>query len=576
MINTLRNIFIVVIAILSIACSSVKQAVLVPDLLVSKDSLKRADNIFIDALKNKSLGNVEEAKTQFIKTLSFNPRNDAAYFELSRIYYSQKDVVSARELIEKAIYLSPKNEWYLMLYTDFLKEDNELKKCEEVFYQLSIIKPNNTDFLIEIVNLQIAQRKYKDALASLESIKKQLVESKDFAMQKEELHRALGQNDEAIATILKFVGTDTLNTDKLLIIALTYKQNGKIAKSVNTYERVIELDDENGLALLELSDHYRKLGDREKHQFYQEKAFASTDISYDAKIRTLFSYIQLLSKDPSLTNEALKLAQIISETHSSEANAYAIYAEILYNAKQLESAKTNLYKAISLKQDVYNYWNQLLVITAELEQYEELIKIADSAILFFPNQSIICYLQGIAYNQLDQFENTIAPVERGLSISFDNIALKAELHALLGEAYHNLENYELSDQHFGDCIEIDSNNVFVLNNYSYYLSVRNEKLPLAERLSKRSNQLSPNSQSFEDTYAWILYRLAKYDLALIWINKAIEHGGYKNGVILEHKGDILFQLGNKADAIEQWKIAKSIGQNSDLIDKKIKDGKLHE
>jgi tetratricopeptide (TPR) repeat protein len=108
------------------------------------------------------------------------------------------------------------------------------------------------------------------------------------------------------------------------------------------------------------------------------------------------------------------------------------------------------------------------------------------------------------------------------------------------------------------------------------LLVRNEKLPLAERLSKRSNQLSPNSQSFEDTYAWILYRLAKYDLALIWINKAIEHGGYKNGVILEHKGDILFQLGNKADAIEQWKIAKSIGQNSDLIDKKIKDGKLHE
>jgi Tfp pilus assembly protein PilF len=108
MINNLRNIFIAVIATLSIACTSAKQAVLVPDVQVSKDSLKRADNIFIDALKNKSLGNVEEAKTQFIKTLSFNPRNDAAYFELSRIYYSQKDVVSARELIEKAIYLSPK------------------------------------------------------------------------------------------------------------------------------------------------------------------------------------------------------------------------------------------------------------------------------------------------------------------------------------------------------------------------------------------------------------------------------------------------------------------------------------
>ena len=77
MINNLRNIFIAVIAILSIACSSAKQAVLVPDVQVSKDSLKRADNIFIDALKNMSLGNVDLincvlASSTFPKDLFFS------------------------------------------------------------------------------------------------------------------------------------------------------------------------------------------------------------------------------------------------------------------------------------------------------------------------------------------------------------------------------------------------------------------------------------------------------------------------------------------------------------------------
>ena len=40
-------------------------------------------------------------------------------------------------------------------------------------------------------------------------------------------------------------------------------------------------------------------------------------------------------------------------------------------------------------------------------------------------------------------------------------------------------------------------------------------------------------------------------------------------MIIEHYGDILFKLGEKKEAIDQWKKAKLIDSGSELLDKKI-------
>jgi Tfp pilus assembly protein PilF len=46
--------------------------------------------------------------------------------------------------------------------------------------------------------------------------------------------------------------------------------------------------------------------------------------------------------------------------------------------------------------------------------------------------------------------------------------------------------------------------------------------------------------------------------------------------ILEHYGDVLFQLGQIDKAVEQWQNAKSNGATSVNLDKKIGDRKLYE
>jgi predicted negative regulator of RcsB-dependent stress response len=54
---------------------------------------------------------------------------------------------------------------------------------------------------------------------------------------------------------------------------------------------------------------------------------------------------------------------------------------------------------------------------------------------------------------------------------------------------------------------------------------------------------------------------------------AIKNGGDKNGVIVEHYGDILFMLGEKEKAMEQWKNALDKGEVSEFLSEKIKQGR---
>ena len=116
----------------------------------------------------------------------------------------------------------------------------------------------------------------------------------------------------------------------------------------------------------------------------------------------------------------------------------------------------------------------------------------------------------------------------------------------------------------------------MLNNYSYYLSLRKLNLDKAEAMSKKCNELEPNNNSYQDTYGWILYQMKKYDDAKVWVGKAVDNGGRNNGTLLEHYGDILYQLGNKDEALKYWIDAKKAKGTSELIDKKIADKKLYE
>jgi tetratricopeptide (TPR) repeat protein len=84
----------------------------------------------------------------------------------------------------------------------------------------------------------------------------------------------------------------------------------------------------------------------------------------------------------------------------------------------------------------------------------------------------------------------------------------------------------------------------------------------------------PDNDTYLDTYAWVLYKMKDYAGAKASLEKALQTT--KDATVIEHYGDVLYQLGEKEKAVAEWQRAKKAGQGSDLLERKLKDRKLYE
>ena len=229
-----------------------------------------------------------------------------------------------------------------------------------------------------------------------------------------------------------------------------------------------------------------------------------------------------------------------------------------------------------MKQNIKPVWTQILFIDVEESNYDSLIVYSEKAILYYPTEPLYYYFYGVSNSFFKNHIEAKNSLESGIEYVFDNDALYNEFQTSLADTYNSLSLYQKSDSLYEQALLRNPDNAIVLNNYSYYLSLRKYNLREAEQMSKRCNELEPNNGTYQDTYAWVLYWLEDYENARVWLEKALKNGGDKSAVIIEHYGDVLFKLGFKKEAVNQWIKAKSTGIGSELLDKKIENEKLFE
>ena len=140
---------------------------------------------------------------------------------------------------------------------------------------------------------------------------------------------------------------------------------------------------------------------------------------------------------------------------------------------------------------------------------------------------------------------------------------------MLGETYRNLKDDNSSDKAFEAALKLDPNNLLVLNNYSYYLSLREEDLKRALEMSSITVKAEPENATYLDTYGWILHKLGRNQEALKYLKKAIVNDEAPSGEILNHYGDVLSLLGKSEEAIEYYNEALKYSLEKEEIEKKI-------
>ena len=555
-----------------------------PDVATKKDTkedliekkAKKSKLLYLDANKQKILGNYEEATKLFLQCLEVNPEDAASMFELSRLYSRKGNLGEALKSAENAVKFDDTNPWYKILLAELYLDHYQYSNAVKIYSQLVKQYPDNIDYYYDWANSYIYAGKLMDAIKVYDIIEKKIGITDDISVQKKKIYLELNKIDEAAKEIQELILHYPDDPKYIAMLAELYMSNDMYEKAYDSYKKILEIDPENPFIHISLADYYRKTNNRDKAFEELKLGFENPKLDIDTKIQILLSYYTVSEFYSEFTENAFLLAEILLRVHPMEPKAYSIYSDFLVREEKYEEAREALRTVIKYDSSKYVIWDQLLRMDVELDDYESMAKTSQRAMELFPEQPLPYLFSGVSNFQLKNYDKAVKSLKRGAGFVVENDALLENFYTYLGDAYNQVKNFKESDDAYEKSLAIKPDNAYVLNNYSYYLSLRGENLDKAEKMAKKANDLNPGNASYEDTYAWVLYKLERYEEAKIWMEEALKNDGEKNPVLLEHYGDILFKLGMTEEAYEYWKKADNAGEGSEFLEKKIKDKKLYE
>ncbi len=554
-----------------VSCSSSKDTTKSPQHNV--ETPDEATALYLDGVKQRILENYEEAKDLFLEVLEKKPNHGPANYDLARIEQEEQNYVDAENHIRKAVKAEPENKWYQISLAEILKEQQKLEESIKVYERIIDQFEDNPRLYFEIAMMYVYLGEYDNAIKYYDKIENSVGINERLSVQKQKLYKQLGKTEKAIAELKKLVESQPDNVKYYNLLAKTYVEDGQYEKAQEAYEKVKMIDPGNAFVHINLADLYRKQDKRDKAYQELKKGFAQPQLDLDTKIQILVTYYSVSEMYSGQKAQTFTLAKTLVETHPDKSEAHSVYADFLNKDNKKDKAKKHFRKAIDLDNSRFFNWENYLNILMQQSEYELLIEEADEAKDLFPVQPVLYLFSGLAHLQLDQFNKAQEELLTGVDMVAGNQRLEAQFNIYLGEVYHELEEYEKSDGYFEKAIEEDPENSFTLNNYSYYLSLRGEKLKTAEKYARKAVEIDPDNPNNQDTYGWVLFKMERYEEAKYWIQKAIDNSDNPSGTILEHMGDVLYELDEKQQALEYWNEAHKAGETTPELEKKIEQEK---
>jgi tetratricopeptide (TPR) repeat protein len=211
-----------------------------------------------------------------------------------------------------------------------------------------------------------------------------------------------------------------------------------------------------------------------------------------------------------------------------------------------------------------NTWSQ--------QDYDKVIAYCRPAQQYNPTEMLFYYFQGLAHFQKGEKDEALETFQKGVSQinSESNPEIVSDFYVIMGDILHEKGRDAEAFAAYDSCLQWKPDNIGCLNNYAYYLSEMGKDLNKAEQMSYKTIKDQPDNSTYLDTYAWILFRQKRYEEAKIYIDQAIKNDTTLSNVVIEHAGDIYAMAGDMEKALEFWQRAVREGNDSAVLQRKIK------
>ncbi|ACT94976.1 TPR repeat-containing protein [Dyadobacter fermentans DSM 18053] len=517
----------------------------------------------------------DRALPVFEKLAQINPQDATTHYLVATALIKLEKYDEAINASKKAFDIDKENIFYAQQLAELYAKRRKYAEAAQIYETLVARNPENIEYGIELAAVYVFNDQFDKAIETYNRLEKSMGVTEEITHQKQQLYLRQNNLEKALAEGKKLIEAEPGEVSYRVELAEMLIANDRIVEAVAPLEEALKINPDEAQAHVLLADIYRRNGDVQKCNQELKQVFANPNLDADPKIRVLSGYLTML-KTENEVNEAISLARQLSETHPNEAKATVIYADLLTRQSKFAEARDLYIKAAAADPNVFQVWGAILQLDGQLNQPDSMLVHSEKALELFPNQGMFWYFNGMANLMKKNFREATSALEESLKMMGENPQLVPLIHAQLGDAFNGIGDHEKSDAAYELALKADPNNDHVLNNYSYFLSLRKEKLDLALKMSEKLVQQHQNNPTYLDTHAWVLYIRKDYKKAKEYLEKAMLDSSSVSGTIVEHYGDVLFKLGERDNAVAQWKKAKRMGETTELLDKKIATGALHE
>lgn len=528
------------------------------------------DYSFMEGVRCKIIGDFQGAMGWYDNCLKIDPESPVVKYEVAGLLLSTEDYNGALQLAREAVAGNPGNLWYKLLLANVLQKKSMIEEACNVYADIIGKYPDKEEFYLIEASLYASVEKWQKAIEVYDRYEKQHGITEPASIEKIKLYSKLDDVKGASNELLKLINRYPEKNEYLSLLAELYFNYNQDKKGLQILNKLLKEDPQNGYVHLYLADYYRDRKQSPEVAKHMKGALTSDGLDNGFKVQYILKLI--LGNDSTKVTEAEldSYMDILMGKYSEDLSVRALHSDFLRKDGKLQEARKELEYILDKEKNNYMIWEELLLICNQLEDTVCMYSQSVEAIKYFPDQPLPYALAGVSLMMQKEYAEAIGFFEKGVQLTDDRIQLKSQFFSYLGDCYYNLDSTEQAFRMFDNVLDINPQDVLVLNNYAYYLSLSDRDLRKAEDMSSKAVMLEPENGTYLDTHAWVLFKRKAYSEALYYMKQAMEKTTDPSGVLYEHYGDILYVNGKKEEALEMWKKAKEAGDEvSTDLDSKI-------
>ncbi len=519
---------------------------------------------YTEGVKRAIIDGPAAALPYFEAALEMEPRHAPSHFEKGNALVVLQCMPQAMKSMERAVELDSLNKWYLDRYARLLVMNREYERAMPVYRRLLRAESRSPEVYRILAALYEQKQMPVSAVSVLDSAEIKLGRISELSDYKRHLLMSIRQYDRALKETEAMIEENPYNEENYRVMADIYAQSGRDSLAVVYYEKALEVNPGSVMALAALNKFYEERNDDRNFMRTAEKLFLSEDI----ELKTKIDFFGDITRDIDFYRNNYftinSIASTLAARYPGSYEAMELYAGHLIKSGELEKA-LELYKSHtedSLRR--VELFSAIMEIEAYLQRPDSLYKYADMAIRAYPERVENYMQKGGALQYMERYGEALKAYKAGLRYA-ENDSVRSVIVGTIGDLYHTMDNYKKSFQYYDKALGYDPDNTTVLNNYAYYMSLRDLELERGLEMIEKVIAIEGNNPTYLDTKGYILYKLGRYDEAKRVQLLAISLDSRQSGELFFHYGDILYALGDKFMAKVYWKRALEKGHDAEEI-----------